>query len=375
VARVVMIAPYAKYYIFFCWELLETLACEGHEVIAIAPDKGFESKFKSIGVHYKVVSLENTGTNPMNDIYSIYVLTKVLKRLKPDVISCYAIKPVLYGSFAARFAKLTNVHLTITGLGYVFIGTTIKQKVLLPFIKALYKFSLKYCRKVFFQNLDDLTLFKSMGLLESLEKTFIVNGSGVNISYFSSINPQVKPLTIIIVARLIKDKGIEEFVEASRILKRKYPFLNCRILGPYDNNPTSISREKVNSWVAEGVIEYLGETNDVRPFLLKSSVFVLPSYREGTPKAALEAMAMGLPIITTDAPGCKETVINNENGFLVPVKDSKALAKAIEMFVLDPSLVSRMGKKSREIAVHKYDVHKVNDFMIKQMGLSSNPNV
>ena len=368
-AKVLFIAPYAKFYEFFCWDLLEKLVHEGHEVIAIAPDKDQESKFNSIGVDYKYIPLKNTGTNPIYDILSIYNMKKVLTRTQPDIVTCYAIKPVLYGSIAARFAKIGNVYLTITGLGYVFIGTSIKHKILLPFIKTLYKLALKNCRKVFFQNPDDLRLFHTLKLLNKDNKVFIVNGSGVNIEKFSPTSTQEKQLTFIFIARLIKDKGIEEFVEATRILKRKFPWVKCKILGPLDSNPTSISKEKVELWIREGVIEYLGETSDVRPFLSQSSVFVLPSYREGTPQAVLEAMAMGLPIITSDAPGCRETVKDNENGFLVPIKNPKALAGAMEKFVLDPSLISRMGSKSREMVVQKYDVRKVNDFMLTHMGL------
>ncbi|HWJ80033.1 MAG TPA: glycosyltransferase family 4 protein [Niallia sp.] len=369
-ARIAFIAPYASYYVNFSWDLLKTLVHDGHEVIAIAPDKDNESKFKSIGVHYRKEPLINTGINPFYDIYSICILIRLLKRIEPDTVACFSIKPVLYGSIAARITKIEDVYLTITGLGYVFIGNTLKQRILLPLIKALYKVAIKNSKKVFFQNPDDLLLFESWKLLTRDNKALIINGSGVNIDEFSFISSKGEQISFILIARLIKDKGIEEFIEASRILKRKYPLLNCKVLGPFDRNPTSISKEKVKQWVSEGIIEYLGETSDVRPYLSQSSVFVLPSYREGTPKSVLEAMSMGLPVITTDSPGCRETVTHQENGFLVPIKDSKALADAMEKFVLNPSLVSIMGYKSREIVVQKYDVRKVNEFMKDNMGLA-----
>jgi glycosyltransferase involved in cell wall biosynthesis len=368
-AKIVFIAPYARFYVHFRWDLLENLVSEGHEVVAIGPKGNNEREFISIGVQYREVPLRNTGINPFYDLYTVYKMKKLLLEIKPDLVACLGIKPVLYGSIAASIAKIQNVYVTITGLGYVFIGTTLKQRMLFPFIKILYRSALKNSKEVFFENGDDLILFKNLKLLRTNKKALIINGSGVNIEKFPFTSTRIGKPTFILVARLIRDKGIEEFVCASRILKSKYPWISCRILGPFDTNPTAISKEKVSSWVSEGMIEYLGETNDVRPYLSKSSVFVLPSYREGTSKAALEAMAMGLPIITTDAPGCRETVIHQENGFLVPIKNAVELADAMERFVLNPNLVSMMGTKSREIAIRKYDVRKVNEVIKKSMGL------
>lgn len=369
-ARVVLVAPYSRFYVHFRWDFMKRLVQAGHEVIAIGPYNDCDCDFESIGVQYKVIPLKNTGINPLYDTYTIYYLIKLLKRIKPDIVACFAIKPVLYGSFAARLANVNQVYLTITGLGYVFIGTSLRKRILLSFVKCLYKLALGISKKVFFENRDDLFLFTSSKLLKEEKKGVIINGSGVNLESFPFVSYKSGPLTFLLVARLIKDKGIEEFVEASRILKSKYPKISCKIVGPFDENPTVISKAKVTQWVSEGVIEYLGETNDVRPYLAEASVFVLPSYREGTSKAVLEAMAMGLPVITTDAPGCRETVLTNVNGFLVPVKSVEALAEAMEKFVLNPGLVKMMGAESRELAVQKYDVQKVNNVILENMNLA-----
>lgn len=168
---------------------------------------------------------------------------------------------------------------------------------------------------------------------------------------------------------MIKDKGIYEYIRAATILKKRYPWAKFRLLGPFDTNPTAISETQIKAWHNSGVIEYLGETKDVRPFLADTSVYVLPSYREGTPRTVLEAMAMGRPIITTDAPGCRETVIEGENGFLVPIKDEQALAKVMERFIQEPELIGKMGKRSREIAEEKFDVNKINATILQAMGL------
>ena len=197
----------------------------------------------------------------------------------------------------------------------------------------------------------------------------MINGSGVNVERYSFKPPQTETFIFLIIARLLWDKGVGEFVSAARLLKEKYPEVRWQIVGPFDNNPSAIHREDVAKWQAEGLIEYMGATEDVRPYLEKASVYVLPSYREGTPRSVLEAMAMGRPVITTDAPGCRETVIDGVNGFLVPVRDKVALAEAMEKFIIDKELMAEMGRKGREIAESRYDVHKVNLSILRPMEL------
>ena len=218
-------------------------------------------------------------------------------------------------------------------------------------------------------NTDDLDLFTKLGILPDSQKTVLINGSGVNIEHYAYTKPKNGKMVFLIIARLLWDKGIGEFVSAARLLKKKYPEVSFHIVGPYDNNPSAIKRNDILKWQDEGLIEYMGSTEDVRPYIAECSVYVLPSYREGTPRSVLEAMSMGRPIITTDAPGCRETVIDGINGFLVPVRDSERLSNAMEKFLQNPSLITEMGAKSREIAEARYDVNKVNHSIMQAMGL------
>lgn len=369
-ARIAIISHYAPSLINFRGELIKTLTAAGHKVIALGPEDGFGFELAALGAEYRQIILQRTGTNPLQDIATLFSLTKLLRELKPDVVLSYAVKPVIYGSLAAWLAGVPGVYSMITGLGYLFTGKTTKQKLLLRLVHPLYKAALSKNRVVFFQNPDDLGLFKALHLLPANQQQIIINGSGVDIDYFAYSPAVTEPLSFLLMARLIWDKGIAEYVAAARNLKKRYPQVSFKLLGAYDSNPTAIRRSDVEKWENEGIIEYLGETRDVRPYLANASVFVLPSfYREGTPRSVLEAMSMGRPVITTDAPGCRETVQDGVNGFLVPVKDAVALEKAMERFILKPELIQDLGMASRKIAEEKYDVRKVNKVIIEAMGL------
>jgi glycosyltransferase involved in cell wall biosynthesis len=341
----------------------------GHKVVCLGPEAGFERPLQELGASYRQISLHRTGLNPLKDIQTLFSLRKALKEIKPDLVFSYTVKPIVYGSIAAHLAGVKRMYAMITGLGYVFIGQTFKQRLLTQVLAFLYRWGLKYNQVVFFQNPDDLHLFVDKSIVSKRVKPVLVNGSGVNIEKFAFYPPKLSPVTFLFIARLIKDKGILEYVEAARLLKQKYPMAKFQLLGPLDINPAAITQEQLERWSKEGIIEYLGKTNDVRPYIAEASVYVLPSYREGTPRSVLEAMSMGRPIITTDAPGCRETVIDGKNGFLVPVKDVDALKSAMEKFILEPDLISQMGKQSRIIAEEKYDVRKVNRAILQEMGL------
>lgn len=360
--KVLFVVPYAKYYLNFNRDLLESLIRDGHSVTALAPDTIAEDTLAAMGVKFVRVPIRNTGLNPLYDLRSILHLVRIIGDEDPDIISCYSIKPVLYGSLAARLANKGRVFVNITGLGYMFMERTWKQRMLMPIVKTLYRQAFRHCEGAFFENEDDLQLFTNIHFIQR-EKATIVNGVGVNLTSFRKPSGRTvkAPVTFILIARIIKAKGIYEYIEAARILKKKYPDIGIKLLGPFDVNPTAIREDQMTEWINEQVVDYLGETRDVRPHLNSSDVFVLPSYyREGTPKSILEAMSMGMPVITTNTPGCKETVIQEYNGFLVPVKNAAALAEAMERFILDPGLIERMGACSRDIAEQKYDVHKVN---------------
>ena len=368
-ARILMIAGYARSLINFRGDLIKKMVTEGNEVIAMAPETDYEEFLRPLGAQYVSMPLCRTGTNPFKDLYALFFLVKIMKSLKPDIVFAYTIKPVIYGSLAARFAGIAKVYSMVTGLGYAFTRTTIKQQMLEKFVSFLYKQAFKGNEKIYFQNPDDLALFHNAGILPDTKKTVLINGSGVDLEKFAYVLPRKQPMSFLLIARLLRDKGICEFAEAAHLLKQRYPAVSFKIVGPYDSNPNSIGPKDIMKWESDEGIEYLGETDDVRPYLTDASVYVLPSYREGTPRSVLEAMSMGRPVITTDAPGCRETVIDGKNGFLVPIMDSQALADAMERFIVNPDLISIMGAKSREIAVDKYDVHKVNESIMQAMGL------
>jgi len=263
-------------------------------------------------------------------------------------------------------------HSLVTGLGYAFGGDQWLQRRLADVVRLLSRVAFACNQRVFVQNPDDAEMFLERRLL-SREKLTTVNGSGVDLKEFDVVPLPPGPTVFLLIARLLVEKGVLVFVEAARKLKRRYPDARFRLLGPFDSNPSSLKPEQIDTWVDEGIIDYLGETKDVRPFIADAHVFVLPSfYREGTPRSILEAMSMGRPIITTDAPGCRETVINGENGFLIPIKDSDKLADAMETFIRMPLQLIKASKNSRVLAEEKFDVHKVNQVMLRSMALLQN---
>jgi len=275
---------------------------------------------------------------------------------------------VVYGSLAARLIKVPKIYSIITGLGDAFLESNFRTRVLGVIVRKLYRWVLSYNDKVFFQNPDDLQLFSTKRLIKKPDQAVLVNGSGVDVDLFqTALYPEVP--SFLLIARLLKEKGVYEYVEAARIVKQTYPTIKFKLVGYIDNKPSAISEQELQDWIQSGTIEYLGYLRDVRPAIVDSSVYVLPSYREGTPHTVLEAMAMARPIITTDVPGCRETVRDGENGFLIPVKNVPALVDAMVHFVEQAEDIKRMGHISRQFALEKYDVHKVNAVIIRAMGL------
>lgn len=339
-------------------ELMQDMIRNGAKVFVTAPEKEFKKEIEELGVEFNQVHLDRTSLNLFKDIRYFFNLIKVTKRVQPDLVFSYAIKPIIYGSIAAWLSKVKKISSLISGLGFSFTeneASFLKKMITRFFGKALGKNDF-----IFFQNPDDLDLLIEKKVIKKEGNYLIINGSGVNLEEFSYKKQNTENISFILVARLLWHKGIREFIQAAGILKKKYPDVKFKLLGPFDKNPAAIKPEEISSWEEEGFINYLGETTDVRPFLEASSVFVLPSYREGTPRSVLEAMAMGKPVITTDAPGCRETVLEGENGFLVPVKDHCKLKEVMEKFIVYPEKIDIMGSKSRKIAEEKYDVRKVN---------------
>jgi glycosyltransferase involved in cell wall biosynthesis len=332
-------------------------------------DPEFIEKFSQMGISFIPFPLSRNGMNPIQDIYALLFLVKTLLKIKPDIVFSASTKPVIYGSLASRLARVPRVFSMISGAGYAFVEMGFKRKLINLLVRILFSQALKNNVSVFFLNPDDLNLFVRLGLVRK-EQTVRINGEGVDLEHFQPVPLPQTASVYLMICRLVKDKGVVEYVEAARLVKSRYPETTFNLLGPYDSNNTSaLAPSQIEKWQQEGIINYCGETNDVRPFLSESSVFVLPSYYEGTPRTTLEAMATGRPILTTDVAGCRETVIEGKNGFLVPLRDVKALAEAMERFIVDPDLILRMGKASREIVVQKFDVHKVNARIMEVLGL------
>lgn len=370
--KILLIASYASSLTSFRYYLIKALLNEGYQVFACAPQDGdpanddVAARLAQINVKFISISLKRTGINPFSDLHFLRKLVELIRTLQVSTVLSYTIKPVIYGSLAAKIAGTKQIYSMITGLGYVYSTQSIKSTLLRLLTTPLLKLAIHFNHRVFFQNKDNLNEFRQRGIIKKADQTVIINGSGINIDEFV---PSAYPdkVVFLLVARMLINKGVRDYVAAAAIIKQQFPDIKFLIVGWEDKNPNAITKNEIQSWIDSSVIEYCGRLADVRPVIAQSSVFVLPSYAEGTPRSVLEAMAMSRPIITTDVPGCRETVIEGENGFLVPRQDKFALAAAMRRFIDEPHLVSNMGFKSRQIAVDKYDVHKVNQKIINTM--------
>ena len=370
--RFLLIASFAESIITFRGPLIEALLAHGFEVHVALPhmavDSDISKALEAKGLLMHSIPMLRTGTNPLADLKTFWALWFVMRRVRPHYVMGYTIKPVIYGSLAAWLAGAPRRFALVTGLGYAFQGECQRGR-LQALVQRLYALALSRVDKVFFQNPDDEALFRQRGILAVGTPSCVVNGSGVDVSSFTVIPLPPGLPRFLLVARLLGDKGVREYVQAARRIRAAHPGLQCSLVGWIDSNPNAITQHELDAWIAEGSIEFLGRLTDVRPAISDCSVYVLPSYREGTPRTVLEAMAMGRAVITTDAPGCRETVVDGDNGFLVPVKSVDALEQAMLKFINDPSLAARMGKRARQVAEDKYDVHKVNAVMLREMGI------
>lgn len=368
-----LVASFPESLIKFRGPLIDALLAAGQEVhVAVPclePTGSVAIALTDKGVRVHGISLRRTGLNPLRDVGLVLSLIFLIWRLRPQAVLGYTVKPVIYGSIAAWVTGVKHRFALVTGLGYAFTGTASGKRALLRrLIQHLYRFALKRTHRVFFQNPDDEALFREFRLLPDTVPSSVVSGSGVDVAEYSVAPLPDKPCFLLI-ARLLGDKGVREYAQAAQLVKAVYPEAVFRLVGWIDDNPDAITQWELDQWVDSGLLEFLGRLDDVRPAISDCSVYVLPSYREGTPRTVLEAMAMGRAVITTDAPGCRETVVDGDNGFLVPVKDVDALAEAMIKIVETPGLAARMGERSRRIAEAKYDVHKVNAAMLRGMGI------
>lgn len=372
-ASIFIIGALPRSLINFRGELIRTLVDNGHTVTAMsapASDKEI-NRINELGAEFIPFKVNRNGLNPFQDIRTFLSLRAAIKDNAPDIVLSYTIKPIIWGGIALFGIKKPLFFALVTGLGFSFDGVGIVRKILKKIVISLYKLSLLKATRVIFQNHDDEGVFIENKIIQK-NKCSVVSGSGVDTKCFSySVLPNAEP-TFILIARLLHGKGIEIYVDAAKIIKRIHPSVKFKLLGPMDPSPDGISKSDVDKWHSEGWIEYLGETEDVKPYLESSHVFVLPSfYGEGLPRTIIEAMAIGRPIITTDNVGCRDTVVDGYNGFLIPIKDAAALANKILWMLSNRNQWQSFGNASRKIAEEKFDVHLINEKMLSIMNISN----
>ncbi|MDM1695096.1 glycosyltransferase family 4 protein [Thiopseudomonas alkaliphila] len=371
--KFLLIAGFADSLIAFRKPLIQALLNQGLSVHVAAPEllenTQVMAELKQLGVTAHNIPMQRAGMNPLADLKALLALWQLMRKVKPDYVLGYTVKPVIYGSLAAWLAGVPKRFALITGLGFAFIDQEGQRSKVRAIVQRLYRMALSRCHNVFFQNPDDQALFKQLNILAPNAKSTVVNGSGVDVAQFNVVPlPNTSAPRFLLIGRLLGDKGVREYVQAAKLIKQQYPEAQFDLVGWIDANPNTITQPELDQWIQAGTINFLGRLSDVRPAIENCSVYVLPSYREGTPRTVLEAMAMGRAVITTDAPGCRETVTEGDNGFLVPIKDAHALAEAMLKFIETPELISQMGQRSRLLAEQKYDVHIVNQQMLKGMG-------
>ncbi|QQV78472.1 glycosyltransferase family 4 protein [Sphingomonas aliaeris] len=339
--------------------LIARLLSEGFDIVAISPNDAHVTALAALGVRHVPIDVDPKGVSPVGDLTLALQYWRILRRLQPVAFLGWTIKPNVYGSLAAHVLGIPVIN-NISGLGTAFI----KVNLLTRIVRRLYRTALSRSTTVFFQNREDRDLFVGQRLVPAAI-TKLLPGSGIDLAQFKpaavSANPEHQPLVFLMVARLLRDKGVIEFVEAARIVRTTHPDVEFHLLGFLDvENRTAISRSEVERWEAEGVVRYLGAASDVRPHLARATAVVLPSYREGMPRSLLEAAAMARPLIATDVPGCTEIARAGENAILCRVRDAESLAEAmLSMVSLTHAEREEMGARGRAIAEREFDVSVV----------------
>ncbi|MCS0350763.1 glycosyltransferase family 4 protein [Vibrio ordalii] len=352
--KLIMVANTAWSVFNFRHSLIKELLSCGVELYVIAPEDKFSAKLAEMGCQVLDLPMQAKGVNPIADFGLILRLLRHYREIKPDFIIHYTIKPNIYGSLAAKLAGVPSLAIT-TGLGYTFVNQNVVSQV----ARQLYRFAFRYPKEVWFLNEDDRSVFLEHQLIEP-DKAVLLHGEGVNLNHFVPSNkPQPdENIRFLLIARMLRDKGVCEFVEAARQIRKQYPQAIFQLLGDCSvPNPSVIGREEIAQWEKEGVVEYLGTTDDVRPIIAQADCLVLPSYyREGIPRTLMEGAAMAKPIITTDNVGCRDVVLDGQTGYLCEVKNALSLAQRCELFLtLSDSEKQAMGKAGRAFMEDKFD--------------------
>jgi glycosyltransferase involved in cell wall biosynthesis len=370
--RVVVLGGFAPSLVRFRGPLLSELVRRGHEVVALSAGgtPALEAALGELGVDYREIPLGRTGLDPRADLETLGALARALRAIRPDVFFAYTLKAVIWGGLAARLCRVPRRIGMLTGLGYALSPPEDRRRAVVRAVAGgLLRAAASGYDGLVFQNPDDARELAAAGFLPAGVPRHLVDGSGIDLAEFPAVPVPAGDPVFLLIARLLRDKGLGEFVAAARDVRRRLPRARFVVVGSGDANPAAIPAAELEAWRREGVVELAGEQADVRPFLAACTTYVLPSYREGTPRSVLEALATGRAVITTDVPGCRETVRDGDNGLLVPARQSGPLAEAMVALGADPARAAAMGARGRALAEARYNVHAVNDAMLRVMGL------
>lgn len=376
--KIMLIGTTAQSVYTFRSELIKSFIKRNYHVYALISEYSSKDEFDKIyelGATPIIYHLNRSSINPFTNLIAVIQLVKIIQNIKPDLVFSYFSKPVIFGTLAAKIANVPTIIGMLEGLGYSFTeqptGLTIKTKLIKSIQILLYHISLPKLTKLIFLNPDDPNDLLNRYRIK-VKEIEILGGIGLNLDQYNyqQITTPLQPIRFLFIGRLLKEKGIYELIEATKIVQAKYPKTIFTVLGSIDHaNLGALSQKELDQCIQSNLIEYVGQVPNVQDWIRQSHVFVLPSYREGVPRSTQEAMAMGRPVITTDVPGCRETVINGVNGFLVPKWNSQALAEKMIFFIENPEQIKIMGDASHQLAVEKFDAQKVNERLCKMLGL------
>ncbi len=355
--------------------LIRELVARGVRVYALAPDycDQVREEVLALGAEPVDYRVQKVGLNPLRDTRDTLALARLFKRLGVDATFGYFIKPVIYGAFAARLAGVPRHYSMVEGRGFVFEGRwselSLPRRWMRRGVAWLYRQALARSERTIFLNRDDTLYFLLNGMV-TRERVVRIHGIGLDLEHFSPVPSHTAPVRFVMVSRMLKAKGVYEFVEAARRVKARFPEAEFRLVGPTDSHPRSVPAAELRAWHRQGLVEWVGQARDVRRWFHDASVYVLPSwYGEGVPRGNQEAMAMARPVITTDWIGCRDTVAHGVNGFLVPTRDSEALAEAMRRYLEAPELIEQHGRQGRRLAERLYDVRQTNDRICRALGI------
>lgn len=371
--KVIVLSSLAYSLTNFRGNLLRAMRAHGHEVIAVAPDYNavVADDLARSGIDLRVIPMQRAGTNPFADLRLFLAYVWLMMRERPQLVLAYTQKPIVYGGLASRLLAVPRFFALMSGLGHVFSSGSGVHPAVKGVAARLYRSAVRRARVIFVFNADDREDMIELGIIGPSHKVIQVPGSGVDLTKFEAQPLPAANTAFLMIARLLRNKGILEFLEASKLVQEEFPECRFAILGHLDDqNPEGISLADVADYSSRYPVEFISGTSDVRPYLRDASVFVLPSYyREGLPRTILEAMATGRPVITTDQPGCRDPIEHGRNGIIVPPRDTRALADAMLELARDPGLVASMGARSRELAETVYSDTIVNRMLLDAMDL------